>query len=459
MSALEKQNRSERDGDRPRREERLGEDRLGEDAHLAAMRLSSHGHEAPATYRRTPWYSKLTILVLVVGATAAALYAYREPLMARLNPQPVPVVIPKPPAVTVTRAKTGTITEQAVVTGNLVAREEILVSPQIEGYAVDKIMVEEGDRVSEGQVLAELSTTTIATSLAQNEAQTARAEAAIAQAESAIAEAKANTDQASSALARSQALVKSGNTTAEQLDQREATAKMTAARLAAAQHALTVAQADKKLADAQRSELMVRLEHTKVRAPAAGLISRRAARIGAIASASGDPLFRIIRDGDIELEAEVPEATVARMQPGMKAEVTTPGRKEPFSAHVRLVSPEVNTVTRLGRVRIAIDQAPGLTIGAYGRASVSVASHTGVLVPQSAVLYSEDGPTVQVVRDDVVATTPVKLGLRTEKQAEVVEGVKADEQVIATAGTFVRDGDKITAVDPAAAGQPAAEPK
>ncbi|MEW9306470.1 efflux RND transporter periplasmic adaptor subunit [Labrys neptuniae] len=454
MSAVEKQNRPERDGERQRREEGFADE-----ASLTAVRLSGRSRGETVEYRRTPWYTKLTILMLVVIVAAAVLHAYREPLMARLNPPPPPVVITKPPAVTVTPATTGAITEHAVVTGNLVAREEILVSPQIEGYAVDKIMVEEGDRVSEGQVLAELSTTTIDTSLAQNEAQTARAEAAIAQAESAIAEAKANQDQTASAYARSKALVRTGNTTAEQLDQREAAAKMADARAASAEHALTVARADKKLADAQRSELMVRLEHTKVRAPAAGVISRRAARIGAIASASGDPLFRIIRDGDIELEADVPEATLARIRPGMTAEVTTAGSKEPFVARVRLVSPEVNSVTRLGRVRIAIDQAPGLTIGAFGRASVAVANHTGVLVPQSAVLYTEDGATVQIVHDGVVATTPVKLGLRTEKQAEVVEGVKAGDKVIATAGTFVRDGDKVSAVDGAGLAQPATETK
>jgi RND family efflux transporter MFP subunit len=212
-----------------------------------------------------------------------------------------------------------------------------------------------------------------------------------------------------------------------------------------------VAQADKKLADAQRSELMVRLDHTQIRAPASGIVSRRTARIGAVASAAGDPLFRIIRDGDVELEADVPETTLARMLPDMKAQVFTASRKEPFSAHVRLVSPEVSPTTRLGRVRIAIDQAPGLTIGAFGRASVEIASHDGVLVPQSAVLYSEEGATVQVVKDDTVSTKAVTLGLRTESHAEIVKGVGAGDAIVATAGTFVRDGDKVSPVDVATA--------
>ena len=262
MSALEKQNRSDRDA----LERRQGPGFDGASS-MSSIRQSGHGadasvHDAPVEYRRTPWYTTLAVWLLVIVVAASVLYFYREPLIAMVNPHVPAPVVAKPPSITVTRATSGAITESVVVTGNLVAREEVLVSPQIEGYAIDKIMVEEGDRVSEGQVLAELSRTTIDTSLAQNEAQSARADAAIAQAQASIAEAVANKDQANSAFARAQSLVKSGNTTAETLDQRQAAAKMADARVDASQHALTVAQADKKLADAQRSELMVRLEHT-----------------------------------------------------------------------------------------------------------------------------------------------------------------------------------------------------
>ena len=143
--------------------------------------------------------------------------------------------------------------------------------------------------------------------------------------------------------------------------------------------------------------------------------------------------------------------TLARMKPDMKAQVTTASRPEPVAAHVRLVSPEVSPTTRLGRVRLAIAPAPGLTIGAFGRASVEIASHDGVLVPQSAVLYTEEGATVQVIKGDTVSTRTVTLGLRTESQAEIVKGVEAGDEVVATAGTFVRDGDKVAPVEATAA--------
>ncbi|MDQ0394727.1 efflux RND transporter periplasmic adaptor subunit [Labrys monachus] len=402
---------------------------------------------APAPRRSKVRTVTVTLLVLVLAAAAAAAaFMWLRPMLEAPAGAAVAVVAP-PPSITIVHAVTGPITENTVVTGNLVPREEIMVSPQVDGYAIDQIMVEEGDRVTEGQVLARLSRTSIDTSLAQNTAQLARAEASIAQAKSSIAEAQANKDQAESAFARSRALQKSGNATEDTLEQREAAAKMADARLDAARHSLAVAEADRNLAVAQRDEMMVRLAHTQIQAPAAGIVSRRTARIGAVVSAAGEALFRIIRDGDIELEADVPETTLARLRVGMKAEVITAAREQPYAAHVRLVAPEVSTVTRLGRVRLAIDAAPGLTVGAFGRAKVEIASRTGVLVPQSAILYSEDGPTVQVVRDSVVSTRAVTLGLRTERQAEIARGVASGDAVVATAGTFVRDGDRITPME------------
>ena len=80
------------------------------------------------------------------------------------------------------RRRVGPISESVIVTGNLVAREEVLVAAQIDGHAIEEILVEEGDSVEKGQVLARLSRAMIDTALAQNAAQIARADAAIAQA-------------------------------------------------------------------------------------------------------------------------------------------------------------------------------------------------------------------------------------------------------------------------------------
>jgi HlyD family secretion protein len=369
-----------------------------------------------------------------------------EPKPAAETAAAAPVAAVKPPSITVVGARRGPITETALVTGNLVPREEILVAPQIDGSAIDEILVEEGDRVEKDQVLARLSRSMIDAGLAQSAAQIARSDAAIAQSKSSIADAEAAKEQTANAFARTKALKATGNTTEETLEGREAAARQADARLDLARNALAVAQADRNLAVAQQQEWQIRAQRSDIKAPSAGIVSRRTARIGAIAMTTGEPLFRIIENGDIELEANVPEATLARLKPGMAAAVTTAASETPYKGRVRLVAPEVNETTRLGRVRIALDAAPGLTIGAFGRGNVDVASRSGVLVPQSAVLYTETGASVQVVANGEISTRAVTVGLRSAREAEIVKGVADGDMVVATAGTFLRDGDRVTPV-------------
>jgi HlyD family secretion protein len=200
------------------------------------------------------------------------------------------------------------------------------------------------------------------------------------------------------------------------------------------------------MAEAQRQEIQVRLARTEIKAPAAGTISRRDARLGALVSSVAEPLFRIIGAGTIEVEADVPEISLARLRVGQKALVRPAGMREPVSARVRLVSPEVNRTSRLGHVRLSVDRVPGLAVGAFARGTVEVDRRDGTLVPLSAVLYRLDGAIVQVVRDGVVETRSVTLGLKADAKAEIRKGIEPGEQVIAISGTFVRDGDRVTPV-------------
>ena len=352
--------------------------------------------------------------------------------------------LPRPPSVSVAPAEVGTITETAVLTGTLAPREEVMVTPQIDGLAITEVLAEEGDRVRAGQVLARLQRDTLDVQLAQNTQQIARAAAAVAQAQSGIAETEANRDQAELAFNRTRELLLSGSASREALEQRQAALRTGAARLGASQNALHVAQADQALAAAQRQELLLRLERTEVRAPVDGLVSRRTARRGAVAFGTADPLFRIVEGGAVELEADVPEVQLAKLAAGQAAAVQTVNGSR--SGHVRLVSPEVNRSTRLGRVRLALDTGDTPVIGSFARAEVQVARHVGVLCPLSAVLFEPGGAVVQVVRNGVVETRPVRIGLRAGGTAEVVEGLAAGDAVVAVSGTFIRGGDRVTAV-------------
>lgn len=350
------------------------------------------------------------------------------------------------PAVTVSEISRGVITDSVIVTGTLVAREEILVAAQIDGYAIQEILVEEGDRVKQGQVLARLSRELIETALAQNKAQIARAEAGMASAQSTILEAEAARVQAQASFQRTRTLRAEGIASAETFDQRQAAAQQTSARLAAAREQLRLAEADRALAEAQRSEWMVRLGRSEIKAPADGIISRRTARIGAIAAGAADPLFRIIRDGAIELEADLAETTLARVRIGQKAVVRPAGREENLAANVRLVSPEIARATRLGRVRLTLERPEGLVVGSFARGIIEVSSKEAVLAPLSAVLFTSEGAKVQVVKDGVVESRAIVTGIRSGGMIEIATGLQPGESIVSVSGTFLRNGDRVTPI-------------
>lgn len=376
----------------------------------------------------------------------AALLAAAVPVMSQTATPPPGQAAP---SVTVATAVRDSIREVVIASGSFVAREEVLVSPEVDGLSIIAILAEEGDRVAAGQALARLNREMLDVQLAQNGAQIARAEAAIAQARASIAEATASRALADQQLDRTRQLQRTGAATVDALDQRTMAASTAAARVEAATNALALAEADLVLARTQRRDIELRISRTEIRARVGGTISRRTARLGAMAMAAGEPLFRIIADSAVELEAEVAETTLARLRPGQSAVIEAAGFDATQEGSVRLVAPEVSRTNRLGRVRIAVtaDRMPPL--GSFGRATVEVARTEGVLVPLSSVMFGRQ-PSVQVVRDGVVETRPVVTGLRAEGRVEIREGLKEGEQVVAVSGSFVRHGDRVTPVSLAA---------
>jgi len=387
------------------------------------------------------------LLLLLLGAGgAAALYAGGRLTHGAPSPRPqFATAKDMAPAVTVHRVARQSLVETVLITGTLVPRTEILVAPEVEGLRVLELLAEEGDRVAEGDLLARLEDETLRAELAQNDAALARAKAAIARARSEIVSAEAREHEAASALERAKPLQKSGYLADSAFDQREAAARTAAAQLVAARDGLSLAEAEKAQTEAQRRQIAWRLDKTEIRAPAAGLISRRNARIGGLASGAADPMFRIIAKGEIELDGEVPEADLAKLKVGQKALITIAGVGE-VEGKVRLVSPEIDRATRLGRVRIFLGDDAGLRIGSFGRGSVVTARGDGLVVPATAVLFAPGGPEVQVVEDGRVVTRSVTTGLKSGDRIEVTSGLAEGDAVVAKAGTFLRDGDAVRPV-------------
>ena len=387
--------------------------------------------------------------LVAAGAAAGACYLYIEKRHTS-DIQAARLEAAKPvfaPAITVSRAATDNFIETAAVSGSLVPREEILVSPEVDGLRVLELLADEGDNVKKGQVLARLVAEQLNAQLAQNDANLARSNAAIAQAQSQIVQAEAQAKEAQAQLDRAVPLKQSGYLSGATYDQRESAARTTAAQLIAARDGLKAANADKEQVEAQRRELIWRRSNTDVTAPADGVISRRMARIGATTSTVAEPMFRIIQKGEIELDAEIVETELKNVRVGQKAVVTVPQFGD-FDGKVRLVSPEVDKATRLGRVKIFLGDNPVLRIGSYARGRIETATSRGIAVPSSAVTFDHGLASVQVITGDKVQKRAVTVGLVANDLVEITSGVKEGELVVTRAGTFLRDGDVVRPILP-----------
>src|ERR1700735_2487500 len=347
-----------------------------------------------------------------------------------------------PPAITVVPAVQREFVDRLFVSGTLVAREEAQVAARIDGLAIVELDAEDGDRVKAGQVLARLDRSQLDALMAQNDAATKRADAAVDQARSGIGEAQAEVQFSNADFERAHKL-EAGVMAASTVEQREMAMKTAQAQLSAAQNALGVSGADRKSRDAERQELQVRIGRTEVKAPVAGIVSRRSAKLGASASTSGEPLFRIIQDGAIDLEADVPEQTLARLAGGMPAVLKLPGVEGAVLGRVRLVNQEVDKASRTGKVRIALEDVSRAHIGAFASGQVELARRDGVGVPATALERDGDEARLDVVRDGKVEVRQVKAGVIDGAWVEIQVGLADGENVVARAAAFLRSGDRV----------------
>jgi multidrug efflux pump subunit AcrA (membrane-fusion protein) len=175
-----------------------------------------------------------------------------------------------------------------------------------------------------------------------------------------------------------------------------------------------------------------------LRAPAAGLITEVRTIVGAPASPQAGPMFRIAVNNEIELDAEVPSVHILKLNPGATARISRDGAPD-LVGRVRLVSPQIDRTSQLGKVRIALTSNPSLKVGMFARANIDAKRSCGVAVPHTAI----DRLTVQVVKGNTIETRKVRVGLSSETSTEILEGLDVGEIVVADAGTSLHDGDQI----------------
>ena len=367
--------------------------------------------EAPAGRR----WLKPALIALAVGLAGVAGWKAFGPA----GKSPVAAPSTNLPEVTVIVPGSTMMADTVVAPGSIAARRDAAVGVQGEGGRVVRVLVEPGQRVSPGQVLAQIDRQVQTQEIAQLSAGVRQAEA-----EARLAEAN---------LARAESLVAKGFISRADIDQRIAARDGAIARVGVARAQLGAAR-----------ERAARLD---VRAPAAGLILARNVETGQVVGPGTGALFRLAEGGMLEMRAQVAEQDLARLKPGSSAEVTPVGSTESYKGKIWLIDPLIDATNRQGIVRIQLAYAPGLRVGAFARARIDAGQTNRPLLPQSAVLADAEGNFVMVMgKDNRIERRAVAIGTISDAGVGIASGLNGSERVVASAGAFLKPGDQIRPV-------------
>jgi multidrug efflux pump subunit AcrA (membrane-fusion protein) len=180
-----------------------------------------------------------------------------------------------------------------------------------------------------------------------------------------------------------------------------------------------------------------------LRAPADGVITRSTAVVGATPSPmTTEPLFRIAIGNEIELEADVPSVHVPSLAVGQSARIQM-GDGSELLGRVRVLPAVIDQRRQLGRARLSLERSPLLRIGMFASATIDAARSCGLSVPRTAVYYRTEGTSVQIVNKNTIEKRLVQVGLHSNIQTEIRQGLKEGELVVADAGSSLRPGDKV----------------
>lgn len=375
-------------------------------------------------FRRTPVFWIVLALALLAGA-GALWWAQRPP-----QGNKEALAEPPRPALTISTvlpART-TLPLRLSANGDIAAWQEASVGSVSNGLRLDAVLVNVGDVVRRGQVLARFDQRSVLADLAQSRAS--------------VQEARATAAEAEGNATRSRNLSASGALSRQQVDQYVAAQQTAQARVAAAQAAL----------DAQQ----LRLANAVVRAPDDGVISVRGATVGAVVG-SGTELFRMIRQGRLEWRAEVLASDLPLLAPGTVARVAASSGAV-VEGTVRKTAPTVNPDTRKLLVYVDIPAmtraalagkavAPSVLPGMFARGDFLLGESPALTVPQQAVVVRDGFSYVFTLSNEQhVQLRKVQVGRRIGAEVEILDGLEPQQPVAVQGAGFLNDGDLVRVV-------------
>jgi RND family efflux transporter MFP subunit len=377
------------------------------------------GNEPPSAGAETPrnagrkWLIALIIAAIAVGVLLWVRHARTQ------SPAALASTANSIPVVTVTTPGSRAVTSRITFTGALAARYDMPIGSDTDTGRIREIYVEVGDHVKQGQIMAKLDGSILLPQVNRLAAS--------------VEEAKAEAALSAAQYKRALGVQAAGALSAEEIEHRRATSLTDDARV--------------KVAVAQLAEAQARLERTDVRAPAEGLVLTRTAEIGQIASPGGPALFRLARNGEIEMRGQIAEQDMARLRVGQSASVYITNVAKPFDGHVRLLGAVIDPNTRLGEIRIALGYDPVLRPGAFARGEVVIDHDIHPVLPETAVLADEKGSYVFIINDkNEVERRKVSVIDTTAAGVVIGAGLTGSERIVTTAAGFLREGERVSAV-------------
>lgn len=409
----------------------------------------------PATTSWGVWVGLGVGLVIGAGAAGIILSGRNAPavsapeaLSEQASAQAVTVATVEPAQVNRTLNTTGTVT----------AYDLLPITPRSSGLQIQQVLVDEGESVTAGQVMAVLDDSVVRSQIAEAEASLASARAVVQQRQAALAQAEATLREAEANLQRYDALSQEGVVSRQEYDSRATAATTARESIRVAASDISSAEAQVRSAEARLQQLQTQLEQTLVVAPADGIVAERMARVGNVSSAS-EPMFSIIRDRLLELQVKVPETQLPQIPLGARVEISSDAdARIQLQGRVREVSPLIDPETREATVRIDLPSSALLRSGMFLNAAVITSSASGLVVPAKAVLPQPDG-TMQVFRlvaDDRVEAVTIEVEDATnpnldrqDATMEVLSGLNPGDRVVVSGASYLKNGDRITvASDP-----------
>jgi len=326
------------------------------------------------------------------------------------------------PALTVEQVKPQrTMMHQTIIAnGSVAAWQEAIIGAEVNGLAIKEVLVNVGDTVKRGQVIARFNDSTIQADLAQ-------AQANVAEAKAAMIEAEGNAQRARS-------IQDSGALSKQQVDQYLSTEASTKARFQSAQAAW----------DAQN----IKRTQTLLLAPDNGVISKRDATVGQVVS-SGLELFRLIRLGRIEWRGEFNAENISKVQAGMAVKLTLPDSSQ-ITGKVRTLAPTADSNTRNTLVYVDIPNQQARP-GMFAKGEIQLAAAETNTLPYGTIVM-RDGFNYLMQIDDShhIHQIKVTLGNREGHLVEILDLPDANANYVASGGAFLSDGDLVRIAETAA---------